>query len=358
MVMKYDIFLEAFKQFIKDSPEEELLDERKYVFMSDLHMGNGGSRDDLQHNRMLVESILEKWYLPQGYYLILNGDIEDLNKFPLFLIKKAWPKLLCLFDAFNKEGRLRKICGNHDIELTVARNYPWKIRQGLMFRYGENRIFVFHGHQASNLYVNYEKLSSFLVRWVVKPLHIRNAGLFKNPRKRFAKERRIYQAAKTMGLVAITGHTHRPLFESLSKYDNLRFRLEKLIDAYVDAIESQKPRLQAEINLYSQELQALANAKEKEKKTQSLYDAGPLLIPCLFNSGCATGKNGLNVIEITAGTIALMYWTEREQAHPYIAKETQETITIEEKCYRYTLHKERLASVFTRIKLLGNGTNK
>ncbi len=354
--MKYDIFLESFKQFIADAPEEELRDDRKYVFLSDLHMGNGGGRDDLEVNRHLVENMLEHWYLPNGYYLVLNGDIEDLNKFPLFAIRKAWKHLLELFDAFDRSGRLRKICGNHDLELTTLRDYPWEVRQGLVYRYGDNRLFVFHGHQASSLYVNYERLSSFLIRWVVKPLHIRNSGLSKNPRKRFAKERRIYQAARSLGIVAITGHTHRPLFESLSKYDNVRFTLEKLLDEFLDAGDGRKEQLQKEICLYQDELNRLADAREKEKKTQSLYDTGPFLIPCLFNSGCATGKSGLNVLEITDGSIALMYWTTSRQSHPYIAKEALETVSAGDGCQRHTLQRERLASVFTRIELLGEHT--
>ncbi|TAH54677.1 MAG: serine/threonine protein phosphatase [Treponema sp.] len=354
--MKYDIFLDSFRQFVADTPEEELQDDRKYVFLSDMHMGNGGGRDDLAINRHLVEDMLEHWYLPNGYYLILNGDIEDLNKFPLFAIRKAWKHLLELFDAFDRAGRLRKICGNHDLELMAQRDYPWEVRQGLMYRYGNNRIFVFHGHQASNLYVNYKRISSFLIRWVVKPLHIRNSGLSKNPRKRFAKERRIYQAARALGLVAITGHTHRPLFESLSKYDNVRFTLERLLDEFLDAENGRKEALQKEICLYRDELYRLANAKEKEKKTQSLYDDGPFLIPCLFNSGCATGKNGLNVLEITEGTIALMYWTSREHSHPYIEKEALESIAAGERSQRHTLHKARLASIFTRIELLGENS--
>lgn len=350
--MKYDIFLEAFKQFINESPTEELHDENKYVILSDLHMGNGRSRDDLAYNRDLVESMLENWYLPQGYILILNGDIEDLSKFPHFTIRKAWKHLLSIIDAFAKEGRLRKIAGNHDLELIGKKDYPWDVQQSLLFTYGKDRIFIFHGHQSSNLYVNYENISTFLIRYVVKPLHIRNAGLSNNPRRRFAKERRIYQAAKAMGIMAICGHTHRPLFESLSKFDTVRFTLERLLDEYLDASEADKQAKLQEINLYRKELYELSNAKEKVKKTQSLYDTGPFLIPCLFNAGCAVGKSGLNTLEIHDGTISLMYWTTKQAFHPQGGRKALESISPTPTCHRHTLQETRLASIFTRIELL------
>jgi hypothetical protein len=77
-------------------------------------------------------------------------------------------------------------------------------------------------------------------------------------------ERRIYKASKRLGLVSIAGHTHRPLFESLSKYDSLRYSMESLIRDY--------PR---------------ADKEERD-----------FVIPCLFNTGCATGGSGLTAIEI------------------------------------------------------------
>ena len=351
--MKYDSFLESFRQFLADCPEEPLDDSARYVFLSDLHMGDGSSRDDLEDNRELIELMLGNWYLERDYVLVLNGDIEDLNKFSLQSIRAAWPALLEIIDRFAKRGKLRKIVGNHDFDLLAERNYPWRLYQGMVYRVGENRLFAFHGHQASSRYVKYDFISEFLVRYLVKPLHIHNTGVSQDSRRRFATERKIYRAARSLGVVAVAGHTHRPLFESLSKYDNIRLTLEGLLRQYIDADYGERDALESQICLYRDEMLKLANVKEKSKKTQSLYGAGPFLIPCLFNSGCATGKHGITALEIEDGKIALMYWTRTEGSHPYIMTEAIDRTSVTDKAYRYVLKRERLDGVFSRIDLLG-----
>jgi predicted phosphodiesterase len=355
--MNYDIFLESFRQFLADCPEENLDEHSKYVFLSDLHMGNGTTRDDLERNRELIETMLERWYLDRDYVLILNGDVEDLNKFSLGAIRTAWPKLLGLIDQFAKRGHLRKIIGNHDYDLLLEKDYPWTLYPGIIYRVGDKRLFVFHGHQASSLYVKFDYISEFLVRYFVKPLRIKNSGVSQDSRRRFRTEKKIYRAARILGVVAITGHTHRPLFESLSKYDNIRLTIEDLIRRYIDAEPRQKESLEKQICMYRDELRDLASAKDKVKKTQSLYGADPFIIPCIFNSGCATGSHGITVLEIDNGKISLEYWTTGARVGPYITSEAIDYETLVNGIFRYTLHRERLDGVFSRIDLLGETNN-
>jgi len=353
-MMKYDTYEESFRQFIKDCPEERLDESARYVFLSDLHMGNGGKRDDLAPNRALIEGMLESWYLPQDYILILNGDIEDLSKFSLQSINTAWPRLLGIIAQFAERKRLRKIIGNHDYDLSPRKDYPWPMIPGLVYRVGDNRIFIFHGHQASSLYVKYDFVSDFLIRYFVKPLRIRNSGVSRDSRRRYRTERRIYRAARTLGVMAVTGHTHRPLFESLAKYDNIRIKIEALLSRLSDAPLDGKKALTEQIILYKNEMEKLAAVKERQKKTQSLYGTGPFLIPCLFNSGCATGKHGITALEISGGSISLVYWTTQETARPYIANEALATEISGGAFYRYILKKDTLDAIFTRIDLLAD----
>src|SRR5512145_2462339 len=112
--MKFKDFFKSFEEFLKAIPSEELREDGRYVFLSDLHLGNGGKRDDLERNRGLVMDSLSRWYLERGYTLVLNGDIEDVHKFKLEDIRKAWPGFFEILDAFASAGRLRKIVGNHD----------------------------------------------------------------------------------------------------------------------------------------------------------------------------------------------------------------------------------------------------
>ena len=353
-MMKYDTYEESFRQFIRDCPEERLDESARYVFLSDLHMGNGGKRDDLAPNRELIEGMLESWYLPRDYTLVLNGDIEDLSKFSLQSIRQAWPRLLEIIAKFAERNRLRKIIGNHDYDLSPRKDYPWAMIPGLVYRVGENRIFVFHGHQASSLYVKYDFVSDFLIRYFVKPLRIRNSGVSRDSRRRFRTERRIYRAARTLGVMAVTGHTHRPLFESLAKYDNIRIKIEALLSRLSDAPLDEKKDLTKQILLYKNEMDKLAAVKDREKKTQSLYGTGPFLIPCIFNSGCATGKHGITALEIADGRISLLYWTTQETARPYIANEALATEISGGSFYRHILKRETLDAIFTRIELLAD----
>jgi UDP-2,3-diacylglucosamine pyrophosphatase LpxH len=352
-LMKYDIFEESFRTFIADCPEEPLDPDARYVFLSDLHMGNGGSRDDLAPNRALIEAMLERWYLDRDYYLILNGDIEDVSKFPLRAIETAWPKLLETIKRFAERGKLRKIVGNHDYDLLARRDYPWSLLPGLVYRSGENKLFVFHGHQASSLYVKYDYVSDFLIRYFARPLRIKNSGVSKDSHRRFRTEKRIYRAARTLGVIAVTGHTHRPLFESQAKYDRLRIRIEELLLLMNENTPDMREVIRTEIQFYLAEMQTLADAHEREKKTQSLYGGGPFLIPCIFNSGCATGKHGITALEIENGEISLVYWMSSDTTRPYITSEALDRATPDGVAFRYTLQRDRLDAIFTRIEILG-----
>jgi hypothetical protein len=153
--------------------------------------------------------------------------------------------------------------------------------------------------------------------------------------------------------MAIAGHTHRPLFESLSKFDNIRILMENLLRRYVDAGEGEKAGIEKQIRLYRSEMERLASERASRKKTQSLYGAGPFLIPCVFNSGSATGKHGLTALEIREGRIYLVYWTTGPDEHPYLESEKLAMDSIADTWYRYVIHTERLDSIFTRIRLLG-----
>lgn len=352
--MDFEAYLPSFAEFLDSCPRENLDPRGRYLFISDLHAGNGSGRDDLARNRFLIESILERWYLERDYTLVLNGDIEELQKFRLPDIRAAWSGLFATVDSFHGRGKLRKIVGNHDNDLFDLRDYPWTLYPGLILQSGDDRVAVFHGHQSSDLYSKYENMTGFMIRYVVKPLHIRNSGgLPKDARRRFAKERRIYRAARKLGVLAITGHTHHPLFESLSKYDNIRFTVEDLMGEYAQADPERKESIAETVMMLRGEMARLSAKKERRRKTQSLYGDTPFLVPCLFNSGSATGKHGITAIEIVNGVISLVYWTVGANTRPYIAKESLSVDSLDGDIWRYTIHSDRLETVFARIKLLG-----
>ncbi len=353
--MKTKDFLVEFEEFVSSCPVEPLNDAGRYVFLSDLHMGDGGPRDDLSRNRELLEAALANWYLKKGFTLVLNGDIEDLIKFDLPSIRAAWPRVFELFDAFHQAGRLRKITGNHDLDLMDEKDYGYPLKLGLTLDRNGKRIFVCHGHQASRFYVDYDFVSEFFVRYLVKPLRIKNVVVSGNSRRRFITERRIYRAARALGILTVTGHTHRPLFESQSKYDSLRWSVEEALREYAFASPDRRNQIAELVLIYREELERLSSRELRGNRSRSLYDTGPLLVPCLFNSGSATGKHGFTSLEIDRGSMSLVRWTKEGQARAYIEREALNKDTIPGNFTRYTLKTDSLDQIFVRMELLGGG---
>jgi predicted phosphodiesterase len=334
------------------SPRIPLDGSSKIVIMSDFHMGDGSSNDDLRLNGELLAAVLERHYLERGSTLVLNGDIEDLQKFPLAKIRSAWRALFGLFDRFAREGRLYKIVGNHDDALLEAARYPYPLYPGLRLAWGGRTLYAYHGHQASGFLVKHNELSGAFIRYVLHTLGIRNRSTSEDSLRRYRVERRIYSFSREAGLVSIIGHTHRALFESLSKYDRLRFEIERLCDEYSRADEARRAAIAETVGLYKEEFLGLDRKERRQGRSRSLYGTG-LLLPCLFNSGCAVGRKGLTAIEIEGGRIALAYWFEEGKEKRYLEREAGPFTPLGDGPYRRSLiQEEELDMVFARMDLL------
>lgn len=356
--MGFSDFLDTFRSFLNESPAIALEDDGRYVFLSDLHLGDGGSGDDQEPNRGLLIAMLKGWYLERGYTLILGGDIEDLQKFSLRRIEKAWNDLYVVFNAFAEKKRLFKLVGNHDLGL-LREHHPFALHHGLRLERKGRTLFCFHGHQASPFFEKYGFLGNLIVRYLAKPLKLKNSNISGDSRKRFKAERKIYRASKKLGIVSICGHTHRPLFESLSKYDDLRMSIELLLREYPDADSAQRARIAELVGIYKNEFERLGKKDLKFALSRSLYEKKALLIPCVFNSGCATGKHGISCLEIEAGKIRLSHWARKGNARTYLEKEALRVDGLDQSdCARYTLRETDLDGVFARIDLLGGGEDE
>jgi UDP-2,3-diacylglucosamine pyrophosphatase LpxH len=356
--LKYSDFLRSFRRFLESSPSLFLDDRSRCVFLSDLHMGDGGSRDDLEHNRGLATAALARWYLERGYALILGGDIEDTQKFKPSSIRKAWPEMYAIFDAFAARGALWKLVGNHDYALLAEEERQYPLYGGIKLERRGRTLFCFHGHQASKIFVDHMYLGDFVVRYLAKPLRIKNSSISGDSRLRFKAERLIYRASKALGIASICGHTHRPLFESLSKYDSLRWSIEELLHEYPSGSSERRERIAQLVGLYRSECDRLSKRELRWGLSKSLYEEKSLLIPCVFNSGCATGKHGMTAIEIEGGSISLVHWGEEGRARPYLLEESLARDRIEGTDYlRFTLKRAELDYIFARIDLLGGEGN-
>ena len=346
--------VESLRRLVGEVPHRALGPGDRFLIVSDLHLGNGGSRDDFRRNASLFEAVLRDYYLPRGHRLVLNGDIEELQRFPLPDVRRAWGGLYALFAEFRRGPGLDKIFGNHDFALSLRGDpYPAEeLLEGLCLTSGEQRLFVFHGHQASLFQERFMSLSALALRYVATPLGFRSYSTSHDSRKQIRLERRVYTFASGGKLICLIGHTHRPLFESLSKIDALRYRIEQLCREYAEAAPASRAALEEEIRRSKQELERLYEVKGEIPHTTSLYNS-KFLIPCLFNSGSVVGRRGFTALEIDGGTISLVYWLDRRRSGKNRRQwpSTPQQLGDSE-FFRVVLNRDTLDYIFTRIRLL------
>jgi UDP-2,3-diacylglucosamine pyrophosphatase LpxH len=344
----------TLQQLWNSSPILPLSKKDRIVIFSDLHMGDGGSRDDFRHNGELVEKVLRDHYLAAGYSLVLNGDIEELQRFRLPAILRQWADMYSLFDEFRAQTRLFKIVGNHDESLySYADPDVWgTLLDGVRLEYGKDTLFLFHGHQATIFFERFNDVSGFFLRYGANTLRIHNVPVKYASQKKYRTEHRVYAFSTSRKIVSIIGHTHRPLFESLSKIDTLRFRIEQLCHDYVTASPRARTAIETVITDFREELTRLWERERKEGLRSGLYNE-EISIPCLFNSGCAIGKRGVTAIEISGGQIALVHWFDKSRGSRHMIEEGRPAERLGSTDYfRSVLKQDRLEYIFSRIKLL------
>lgn len=355
--MKKNPNLGYLNNLLKTSPEIQIRKKDKYVIFSDLHIGDGGRNDDFLQNAELFKKVLEKYYLANDYNLILNGDVEELQRFPLYKIKRQWENLYRILNNFKEKESLIKIYGNHDYDLflendTIGRNPDIPVLESLKLKHKDGTIFIFHGHQASPHYAKHHKKISFMLRVFANPLGIGNYSLAHDSKKRYYIEQRIYNFARINKVIAVIGHTHRPLFEALSKIDFLKYIIEELCRKYAAESKKKKKEIEIEIKEYQKELENYSYKDVKKSLRNTLYAAN-IVIPCIFNSGCCIGKRGITSIEITYDEIYLVHWFDSSISKKYLNYHGNYPEKIAGTNYfRMVLKKDYLDYIFTRIKLL------
>ncbi|WP_028975423.1 metallophosphoesterase family protein [Spirochaeta cellobiosiphila] len=339
-----------------ESCEELPLDnDDKYLILSDLHMGNRSKKDDFILNRDLVYQILRDYYLPNNYKIILNGDIEELQKFTLETVHQSNKDFFDLFQEFGHENII-KIWGNHDAELTLQKeeNLTFPIREAIKLNYKGRKLFILHGHQATMLYSKFNAVVGFLLKFIFHPLGIKNLYFAADSRKQFTTEKRIYQFSRQNSIVSIIGHTHRPLFESLSKREDLKLRMEAILRKYGKVEESKKKDLRIRLEALKKEWYNLSKQQKKEQPFNNGLYQKDLLQPNLFNSGCGIGKNGITALEISKGKIKLVHWIDVRRGNKkfYDPKKKRKSLKKNSPFQKIIIKQDDLDYIFNRIELL------
>lgn len=339
-------------ELFKNAPQLELDAHTPLLVLSDLHMGNGKHQDDFRHNGALLVEALADYYWPKGYTLVLNGDIEELLRNERSAIMAAWAPLYELFTRFHEAARLVWLRGNHEIvpaqEEEDPRYFP---ANAVRFTWQGKNLFIFHGHQAG--WVNsgrYNRVIGFVLRVFANKLGIGNSSVAHDSAKRFKLEKKVYDFSKQEGIISIIGHTHRPLFESLSKAESLGYQIEKMCREYARAKNGKRELIESTIGRMKRDY-----LKKPSRKSHRLVDNlyGEILVPCLFNAGCAIGKSGVTSLEIKKGRISLVYWSNKDRSRRFMEfNEYKPATMLAGGTWRFILRREDLHYLFSRIKLL------
>ncbi|MFQ6083633.1 MAG: metallophosphoesterase [Candidatus Aminicenantia bacterium] len=348
------------------NPEKE-----KYVIFSDQHIG----MEEFDKNKELYLKTLD-YYYHEGFKLIVVGDYEELHRFGIKELKDKYKNDVYAKEGeFLQEGRYFRIFGNHDIDWKNPKRVEkylhdilpnLRIVEGIKFKWNGNFIFLTHGHQGDFVNDKLGKLGRVILRWIARPLGFPSfTSPAKNYRRRRKDETEYYKWAKNKKVLFIAGHTHRPMFESLTKMDRIRIDVENLVRQYIETENpSEKEKLQAEIIAKKKEFYETREKEGEEEKWLRLGQAD-LLIPCYFNDGSCLHKNGITCVELCEGKIRLVFlYDKRKKANinKHQRAPTFELITGDTTVanpppgragyMRQILEEEKLEYIFARIRLL------
>jgi UDP-2,3-diacylglucosamine pyrophosphatase LpxH len=300
--------------------------QQKFIIFSDQHKGARNDADDFAGAEKNYLAALGHYYR-EGFHYINLGDSEELWKNRFAAIKKHNKATFEKENLFLLRNAFTKIFGNHDLywdndplaPVSLVQLYHQKIKvyEGAILQTTINgktlSIYLTHGHQGDLL-----SDGNWLSKWLVSNVWARlQAFLRINPNTPANSEqlksdhnRMMYEwSEKQKNLLLITGHTHQPVFKSLTHLEKLYAELDK---AKVSNNESRIADLQKQITQRRLKGDKVAEFKDNNYK------------PCYFNSGCCCFDDGdITGIEIEGGCIRLIRWkyTSRKAPHRQVLDE-------------------------------------
>ncbi|HEU5147162.1 MAG TPA: metallophosphoesterase [Chryseosolibacter sp.] len=298
----------------------------RFIIFSDQHKGRKNGADDFMYaERNYLEAL--QYYHKNQFHLICLGDSEELwENTILQVMKHNHPS----FDAeklFAKRSAFTKIVGNHDLDweidplapayLKKIYDEPVPVLQAVALQTTVARkplmILCTHGHQG-DLQSDGNWFSKFFVTKIWAPLQAylkiypNTPAYDKNLKTEHNKI--MYEWSKQQNdLILITGHTHQPVFESLTHYERLQWLRRKALH-----------------ELNPQWAEALENElRWQHKEELAVTDDYLAIKPAYFNTGCCCFADGyITGIEIEGGDIRLVKWFDTKG-------QTQRTVLQERK---------------------------
>src|SRR5215204_6776974 len=349
---RYRIFKALSELFrnIKEEPGKkgiilDLKENSRIIVFSDHHRGAKNGADDFMKAETTYLAALD-YYFENKFQYISLGDSEELWENTLNQVKKNNSITFEAEKRFILKDKFFKVFGNHDLywdnspiasqQLKAIYGKKLRVFEGIILEKGNKEntkqkktiskpfsfltkkpysddetlpiancpltIFLTHGHQG-DASSDGNWFSKFFVANIWAPLQSYLRINFNTPAydedTKTAHNLIMYEwSAKYKSLVLITGHTHQPVFESLTHPERLYKKLG-------DAIKANRTD---EINQIEQEIKRRGR---DYKTTPAEYLT---MKSSYFNSGCCCFRDGdITGIEITHEKISLVKWNIHNQ---------------------------------------------
>jgi len=283
----------------------------KFIIFSDIHKGARNGADDFLVCEPAYLAALD-YYQLNGFHFIALGDCEELWENSLTSIKQMQQASFEKEKSFVPANAFIKIFGNHDlywdndplaaVQLKEIYGSEIPIYEGVVLQTIVNKreinIFCTHGHQGDAV-SDGNWFSKFFISRIWAPMQ---SYLKINPNtpaydSRLKSLHNIFMyewSAEQQDLIFITGHTHQPVFESLTHIERL---YRQLLFARQLKDVSMQNTLQREIQ---------ARKFEYAKISENYLN----MKPTYFNTGCCCYDDGdITGIEISDGTLRLIGWS-------------------------------------------------
>ena len=297
------------------------------VIFSDLHKGKRNGADDFGVAETNYLAALE-YYNGHGFYYINLGDSEELWENNIFSVLKHNKASFAAEKLFVDRDAFCKVYGNHDIfwkhdplkneYLKTMYGKAIPVYGGIVIRAAlpnQQSIDVLctHGHQG-DASSDGNWLSAAFVTYVWGPLQAflrinTNTPATSQAYKTLHNTMMYEWSAAQKNMVLVTGHTHQPVFRSLTHLERLYQKLElaelQNDTAAIDAIRAEIPRRRHEYN----------HVNDQFSKMKATY----------FNTGCGCFSDGtVSGLEIDDQMVRLVLWKYDADGVPtrLVAEET------------------------------------
>lgn len=325
----HDSLTELYRSITQEPGKKGLLidfkpDQHPVVIFSDHHKGARNGSDDFTLAESNYLAALE-YYNRKNFYYINLGDSEELWENNIFQILKHNKDTFEKEKLFVDRSAYYKIYGNHDLywsndpfaslALTKMYDKDIKIHTGIVLRVclpdRSIDILCTHGHQG-DAQSDGNAFSKWFVSNIWGPLQafldINTNTPSSNQNLKSLHNQLMYEwSAAQKEIVLITGHTHQPVFNSLT-------HLERL---YLDMEHAVAEKNQDAIAKIGKEI------PKRKKEYDFVNSSFRKMIPSYFNTGCCCYHDGtITGIEIAEGYIRLVKW-DNDAGYPvrHVAEE-------------------------------------